>query len=180
MLQYFQNTNTYCLLANRSYLLKDTWQNTIAIWIWLKTKLVSVFFNKRFCFHSNTYLDRQLSIANWIFVPGIVKVCCFHSVKFVDRQLSIANCIFVPGIVKVCCFHSDKYVDRQLSIANWIFVPGIVKVSYFVWTSIVLYIHVVQFLLVFSVYKHRPDKFIARTVELWTRWIKQSCYYNRV
>jgi len=30
--------------------------------------------------------------------------------------------------------------------------------------------------------KHWPDtcEFIIRTVELWNRWIRLSCYYNRV
>ena len=32
------------------------------------------------------------------------------------------------------------------------------------------------------VYKHWPDtrELITRTVELWNRWIRLSCYYNRV
>jgi len=32
------------------------------------------------------------------------------------------------------------------------------------------------------VYKHWPDtrEFVTRTVELWNRWIRLSCYYNRV
>jgi len=32
------------------------------------------------------------------------------------------------------------------------------------------------------VYEHWPDthEFITRTVELWNRWIRLSCYYNRV
>jgi len=32
------------------------------------------------------------------------------------------------------------------------------------------------------VYKHWPDthEFITQTVELWNRWIRLSCYYNRV
>jgi len=32
------------------------------------------------------------------------------------------------------------------------------------------------------VYKHWTDthEFITRTVELWNRWIRLSCYYNRV
>jgi len=32
------------------------------------------------------------------------------------------------------------------------------------------------------VYKHWPEtrEFITRTVELWKRWIRLSCYYNIV
>jgi len=32
------------------------------------------------------------------------------------------------------------------------------------------------------VYKHWPDtcEFITQTIELWNRWIRLSCYYNRV
>ena len=32
------------------------------------------------------------------------------------------------------------------------------------------------------IYKHWPDtrEFITRTVELWNRWIKLSCYYNSI
>jgi len=38
------------------------------------------------------------------------------------------------------------------------------------------------FLRCFIVYKHWPETrvFITRTIELWNRWIRPSCYYNRV
>jgi len=31
-------------------------------------------------------------------------------------------------------------------------------------------------------YKHWPDtrEFITQTVQLWNRWIRLSCYYNRI
>jgi len=48
---------------------------------------------------------------------------------------------------------------------------------------------IIYFLLTFTgsltaniVYKHWPDtsEFIIQTVELWNRWIRLSCFYNRV
>jgi len=35
---------------------------------------------------------------------------------------------------------------------------------------------------IYIVDEHWPDTrdFITRNIELWNRWIRQSCYYNRV
>jgi len=54
--------------------------------------------------------------------------------------------------------------------------------STFILWHLVLRSHVNHFECRVYTYEHWPDnrEFITRTIELWNRWIRLSCYYNRV
>mgnify|MGYP007133234786 FL=1 len=69
-------------------------------------------------------------------------------------------------------------INKQITRSIKVTYPDTDEITHiFSWT-----LFVIETLRLFIVYEHWPEthEFITRTVELWNKWIRLSCYYNTV